>query len=132
MTNPADLTNQQPRAGGFIESEGEGSYSRDQIVLEGGTGGAGKVVAGTVLGKVTSTGKYLPSPHAASDGSQVAIAILFDNVDATAGDVIAVVIARLAEVRAADLHYDASVTAGAFTVTKNAELAAAGIIVRAP
>jgi head decoration protein D len=131
MTDPDILTNQQPRAGGFIQSEGPGSYSRDEVVIEGGTGGAGKLVAGSVLGKITATGKYVPSPHSASDGSQVGLAILWDNIDATEEDVIAVVVARLAEVRAADLHYDPSVTAGAYTVTKNGELLAAGIVVRA-
>ena len=125
------LTN-RIRAGGFIQSESAYARSRDQVVIEGGTAsGVNKLYAGTVLGMITSSGKYIPSAHSGSDGSQTAVAILFDDVDATDGDVVAAVISRDAEVRAADLAYDASVgTNGTYQAAKWAQLAAVGIIVR--
>lgn len=118
------------RAGGFIQSEANYARSRDMITIEGGTGGAGQLYAGTVLGKVTATGNYLPSPASGGDGSQTAVAILWDDVDATAGDVLAAAVTRDAEVRAADLRFDSSVDTDNEKAAKYTELAAVGIIVR--
>lgn len=46
------------------------------------------LVRGTVLGRVTATGKYLESLTAAVDGSQNAVAILADDCDASAADAL--------------------------------------------
>ena len=48
--------------------------------------GEGVVAKGTVLGIETATGKYVAYDDAASDGSQVAQAIIADEVDATTYD----------------------------------------------
>lgn len=53
--------------------------------------GAGVLTRGTVLGRVTATGKFLKSLSAASDGSEVPDAILLEDVDATSADKEAVV-----------------------------------------
>ena len=50
----------------FLVSEGNGQISRDQIVL---VSGAGALVAGRVLGKVTASGKYKAYDNTASDGT---------------------------------------------------------------
>lgn len=118
------------RGGGFVASEANFYRSRDKVTIAGGTGGAGLVLAGTVLGKLTSGGKYVPSPASGADGSQTAIAILWDDADATAGDVVAAVISRDAEVRAADLTYEATVDTDNEKDAKHTQLAAVGIIVR--
>jgi hypothetical protein len=119
------------RPGGFIQSEGDFARARDRVTILGGTGGAGKLFAGTVLGMITASGKYVASPNTGSDGSQTAVAILFGDVDATVADVAGVaVIARAAEVRAEDLTYDASVTTLLEQQAKWAQLAAVGILVR--
>lgn len=118
------------RAGGFMQSEANYARARDKVTLEGGTGGAGILYAGTVLGKVTASGKYMPSPASGSDGSQTAVAILWDDADATNGDLEVAVIARDAEVRAADLSYDSSVDTDNEKAAKWTQLAAVGIIVR--
>lgn len=118
------------RAGNFIQSEGNGRQSRDQVTIHGGFTGAGKLLAGTVLGKITSGGKYTISPHSGSDGSQVGVAILFDDCDPTNGDVLATIFTGPGEVDGNALIYDSTVTAGAYTTTKNTELAAVGIKVR--
>ena len=113
--------------GEFIISEADGHYSRDNVVI---ASGSGKLVAGTVLGKLTTGGKYVPSPNSAADGSQTGIAILLNNVDATSADVAAAVISRAAEVNGKTLTYEATVNDGTKQATKNAQLAAVGILVR--
>lgn len=118
------------RAGGFIISEANPYRTREKITIAGGTGGAGVLYAGTVLGKITSGGQYVPSPVSGGDGSQTAVAILWDDVDATDGDVLAAVVARDCEVRAADIRFDASVDTDLEKAAKYDQLAAVGIIVR--
>lgn len=56
--------------------------------------GQGALVRGTVLGKITSGGKYVKSLSASSDGSQTPDMILVEDVDATSGDASAIVYAR--------------------------------------
>ncbi len=51
--------------------------------------GAGVLKRGTVLGKITASGKYTTALSASADGSQTPIAILADDADATAADVFA-------------------------------------------
>lgn len=46
--------------------------------------GAGKLKRGTVLGKVTASGKYTIADSSKSDGSQVGSAVLINDVDASA------------------------------------------------
>ena len=123
------LTN-RIRAGGFIQSEANYARARESVTISGGTGGAGVLYAGTVLGKLTSGGKYVASPATGSDGSQTAVAVLFDDVDATADDVVAGVLARDSEVRAADLTYDSSVDDDSKKAAKHTQLLAVGIVVR--
>lgn len=50
--------------------------------------GSGVIKRGTVLGKITASGKYTTSLTAAADGSQTAVAIAADTVDATSADQI--------------------------------------------
>ena len=109
-------------AGAFIVSEEDNRYSRDAIIV---ASGAGKLVAGTVLGKITASGKYIPALAGASDGSQNVAGVLFDGVDATSADAQGVIVNRVAQVRLADLTVDASLTA-----TVAAKLALIGVIVR--
>ncbi|MCB4615333.1 head decoration protein [Enterobacter asburiae] len=60
-----------------------------QLVTDTKTITGGKVYKrGTVLGVVTASGRYQPSVKTATDGSEVPSAILVDDVDATAGDVL--------------------------------------------
>lgn len=49
---------------------------------------------GTILGKITASGKYAAHDPAASNGTQTAAAILWDSVDASGGDKNAVVLIR--------------------------------------
>lgn len=113
-------------AGSFIKSEANGDLSRETVTIASGNG---KLFAGTVLGKITASGKYKPYDNDATDGSQTAAAILVYDVDATSADVAAVVIVRLAEVWTNRLQWAASVLTGE-KAPAYVELAAANVIVR--
>lgn len=57
------------------EYEAELAYCRDVVVVNDT---AGTLAIGTVLGKVTATGKYKRAVETAVDGSKVAAAIVID------------------------------------------------------
>lgn len=116
-----------PGTGSFLKSEANGSLSREAIVL---ASGAGLVLAGTVLGKVTVTGKYLPYDNDASDGTEVAAAVLLAEADATASDVAAVGIVREAEVWKDRLVWGAGVTTTGEKTAAYTDLAAKVVIAR--
>ncbi|MFT3973321.1 MAG: head decoration protein [Amaricoccus sp.] len=108
-------------------SEANFHRSRDNITV---VSGAGKLVPGTVLGKLTAGGKYTPSPATGSDGSQTAVAVLLYPVDATSGDVQVAAITRDAEWNGKTLTYAGSVDDDTKKAAKHTQLAAVGIIVR--
>lgn len=51
--------------------------------------GSGVIAPGTVLGKVTATGKYKPYANGNSDGSETAVGLAMDRYDTTGTDVLA-------------------------------------------
>lgn len=113
--------------GEFVISEGNGHISRDTITI---ASGAGVVRAGTVLGKVTASGKYLPSPATGATGEQVATVVNIYEVDATSADVTVAAITRNAEINGNTLAYEATVNDSTKKAAKATQLAAVGIIVR--
>ena len=113
-------------AGAFIKSEGNGDISRETIVI---AATYGKLVAGTVLGKITASGKYRPYDNDNTDGSQTAAAILVYDVDATLVDVTTVGLVRFAEVWTNRLVWATSVANGE-KAPAYVELAAANVFVR--
>jgi hypothetical protein len=66
---------------------------------------------GTVLGKITASGKYTQHNNAATDGSEVACAILRTSADAILADTACAVLVRLAEVAGAKLIFKTGITA---------------------
>lgn len=119
MDNKTDT----PRALGFVLSEAEHGRSRDAVTI---AAGAGLLQPGTVLGKITASGKFTPATDAAADGSETAAAVLAYAVDATGADAPGVVIARAAQVKKPKLVYDA----GATEADMDEGLVGAGIIPR--
>ena len=114
----------------FVLSEGNGAISRQSVVIRTGSG---VLVPGTVLGQVTADEKFTASPDAETggiEGAETAVAILAYGVDATDGDVQAVVIDKDAEVKIPYLTFDASVDNAAKTTAKLDELRAVGIKAR--
>ena len=111
--------------GEFIVSEGNGSISRETItVLNGRT-----LDAGAVLGQITASGKYREIDPAAITGAEVAVAVLFDAVDASGGDAPGIIISRLAEVHGGEVVWPTGIT-DPQKQTAIDQLAAATIIVR--
>ncbi len=86
-------------AGEFLLSEGEGDISRDQgnIIAEDA------LPSGQVLGIKTDSKEYAPYNNAATDGSEVAVAVLFGPLPASTSPRRALLITRLAEIAKARL-----------------------------
>jgi hypothetical protein len=78
-------------AGGFLVWEVLRDYTRDTVTI---ASGAGKLEPGTVLGKITTGGKFAKLTPAATNGSQNAAGILWAGVDASAADSPGVVVLR--------------------------------------
>lgn len=113
--------------GEFLLTEANGQRSREAVTV---ASGAGIIAAGTVLGKVTASGKYLASAVGAVDGSEVAVAVALYGCDATSADVEIAAIVRDAEVKGPVLTYHADRDLDAEKTAANADLAGVGIIVR--
>lgn len=86
--------------GEFLISEAEGSLSREEVTVT--LAGAG-MASGTLLGKITASGKYVAYNNGAANGTEVCAGILYNTLPSATGDVKAVIIARQAEVMAAAL-----------------------------
>lgn len=107
-------------------------YSVDTVTIKGGVSAARALVAGQVLGKITSGGKYIGLDLAASEGagSDAAAGVLLEPVTAPDGvDVEASVVRRHAVVSKAALIWPDGISAGQIS-TALGELAALGIIAR--
>jgi hypothetical protein len=116
-----------PRDLAFVLTELDGTLSRDAVTV---ASGSGKLEPGTLLAKVTASGKYAPSPATGSDGTQTAIAVLAYGVDATSADVDAVIVANDAEVKAPMLIFHSSVDDGTKRAAKLTQLRAVNIKAR--
>lgn len=117
--------NESNHAAEYLVSEASGTRSREAITVISGQ----NLAAGTVLGKITASDKYTLHNNAASDGSESAVAILRDAVDASAGDAAGVITARDSEVDGALLTWKSGISVANKTAGI-AALAAVGIIVR--
>jgi hypothetical protein len=113
--------------GEFLMTEANGQRSRESITI---ASGAGIIAPGTVLGKVTASGKYIASAVGASDGSQNPTAINIYGGDATSADIVVAAIVRDAEVNGHCLVYHADRDQPAEKAAADVALAAIGIIVR--
>lgn len=108
-----------PRLAEFVLTEASGQRSRENIVVAQ-TGA--EIKSGTVLGKITASGKYAPYNNAASNGTEVAAGVLYNWLPAATGDTKAVGFVR-----------DCEVVRGSLTgldTAGEADLKAIGVIVR--
>ena len=116
-----------PSMGDVLKYEVNPNYTREVVTLLAGM----PYPVGSVLGKITASGKFTLSPATGADGSQVATAVLLYAVDATLADAVGIVVARgPAIVSRAALAYDTTVDDGAKITTKIGQLAASGSIAR--
>ena len=115
-----------PTLGDLLKFELNGSYSRETVTLKSGTSYA----LGSVLGKITASGKYAAHDPAAVDGTETAVAVLWGKADASGGDAPAVAVVRgPAIVNRHDLVFAGTPSEGEIAAAHTA-LLAAGILVR--
>jgi hypothetical protein len=113
--------------GDVLKYEVNPNYTRETITLLAGI----PYPVGSVLGRITASGKYKLATSGGSDGAQTAGAVLLYAVDATLADATGIIVVRgPAIVSRAALAYDATVDDAAKITTKIGQLAAAGIIAR--
>ncbi|ULQ45965.1 head decoration protein [Flagellatimonas centrodinii] len=111
--------------GEHIVSEANGMRSRESDTLAEGQ----NLQAGTVLGRITSTGLLTQLAPAAETGEEEAVGVLFAAVDASDADTSCVVHVRDCEVDDQDLVWPEGIS-GPNKETAVGELLALGIIVR--
>jgi hypothetical protein len=112
--------------GDLLKYEEESLYSRDQVTVAAGQ----NLRIGTVLGRVDANGKVKALDPAATDGTQIATAVLLQSVDATTGDKFSgIAVTRQSIVAHHALVWPAAITAEE-KATATAQLEAVGILVR--
>lgn len=119
-----------PRNLSFLLSEARGGLSRDIVTI---AAGEGVLEPGSVLGEVTASGLYVFSPAAETEGkegAETASAVLAYRVDATDADAQAVAITNVAEVKAEELLFEATVSTDTAVATKLEQLRAQTIKAR--
>ena len=105
---------------------GQRSYSKGTATVSATTA----LPSGTLMGKVTASGKYIASAVGATDGSETPAAIAIYGADATSADVTVSAIVRDAEVNGNCLTYHADRDQPAEKSDANAALATLSVIVR--
>ncbi|AQX19656.1 head decoration protein [Bartonella sp. WD16.2] len=73
--------------------------SNEEVIFAKGS----EIAAGTVMGMVTTTGKYVPFNPDALDGSEIPAGISYANVDVSQSDQRATITVRLCTVKASEL-----------------------------
>jgi hypothetical protein len=110
--------------GEYLLSEASGMRSRDKVTVT--VAGAVALPSGTVLGKITATGKFVKYDEAGTDdGRRVAAAVLWNELEGVNGDYQCAVHIRDCEVIGNRLNGGSNVDANG-----KADLLAVGIIVR--
>ena len=125
----ATLTKIQSNAS-FIVSESNGYRSRDAVTVT--VPASTTYAAGTLLGKITASGKYVRHAAGADNGSEDEAGVLYETLVNTTGsgvDNASVSMARDAEVNGSELTYEVGADASQITAS-NLALRALGIIVR--
>ncbi|KPP82414.1 MAG: Bacteriophage lambda head decoration protein D [Rhodobacteraceae bacterium HLUCCO07] len=118
---------QPPSMGDVLKYEVNPNYTREIVTLLEGM----PYPVGSVLGKISASGKYKLATSGGTDGAQTAVAVLLYAVDATLADATGIVVARGPSIVSREgLAYDASVDDSAKITTKLGQLAAVGIIAR--
>ncbi len=117
--------NETRHRGEFLVSTANGTRSFDKGMLADGN----DLVAGAVLGKLTTTGEYVELDPAGADGAEVASGILNEAATASGAAVEIVAVARDAEVNGAEIAWPAGILEAEKT-TALSQLADLSIVVR--
>lgn len=116
--------NEGKNPGEYLVHEESCDLSREVVTLA-----SGNLVDGTVLGKITASGKYAVLDQDADTGVEVAAGILRGNADASSAEVEVVIHNALAKVRDENLTWPDDLT-GPEKTTAIAQLAALNIKVQ--
>jgi len=118
---------QPPLMGDVLKYEVNPNYTRETVTLLAGT----TYPVGSVLGRITASGKYKLATSGGADGAQTAAAILLYAVDASDGDGTGIALIRgPAIVSKVALIFDATVDDAGKIATKLGQLASLGIVPR--
>jgi len=118
---------QPPSMGDVLKYEVNPNYTRETVTLLAGTA----YPVGSVLGRITASGKYKLATSGGADGAQTAAAVLLYPVDATLADAVGIVVVRgPAIVSRAALAFDPTVDDAGKITTKLGQLASLGIVPR--
>ena len=96
-----------PSMGDVLKYEVNPNYTREVVTLLAGM----PYPVGSVLGKITASGKYGVYDNAGSGGVETAAAILAEPVDATSSDVKGSAVVRLAKIAPGGLTWKSSLNA---------------------
>lgn len=118
---PAIVSDRDVQPGEWLLAFDARSQSADVVTITGATA----LPSGTVLGRITATGKLAKYSNAASDGTSQAVAVLQFSVPGVNGNHKAFVIDRDAEVMGSRLNGRTGLDAPG-----QADLRALGVIVR--
>lgn len=129
MPTPTVFVDHVPYASGYVISEANHDRSRDTLLLAAGE----KVVAGQVLGADSASGELKGRDATAGDGSEVAVAISYRDVDNSAGALPVQIVVHSRDMEANEqlVSLVDSATLPADKDSAITELAAVGIILRA-
>ena len=117
---------EQNNLGDLLKYEAPNRYSRDVATIAAGQ----NLPLGTVLGRNTTDGKHYAIDPTATDGTEAAIGVLANDIDATNADRSdAILIARHAIVAKTALVWPIALT-GAQRTAYEQQLAERGVLVR--
>jgi hypothetical protein len=117
--------NESNTLGDLLKYEAPNLFSRESITVSAGA----NLTLGTVLGRVTASGKYVILAPAASDGSQTAAAVLLGDAAAASADAKGLILARHGIVADHALVWPGGIT-NAQKTAAIAQLEVKGILVR--
>jgi len=118
---------QPPSMGDVLKYEVNPNYTRETVTLLAGTA----YPVGSVLGRITASGKHKLATSGGADGAQTAAAVLLYPVDATLADAVGIVVVRgPVIVSRAALAFDPTVDDAGKITTKLGQLASLGIVPR--
>lgn len=108
----------------WLKHELDPQLYRAEVTIPASTG---NLITGTVMGKITANGKWVPHVNGAADGTENAAGMLLHGVDASGGsDVKAVIVTGEARIAPVELTWDASVDSQAKKDAALTALAALG------
>lgn len=119
------LTEGQHR-GEYIVWEADPTYCRESVTIENGQ----TLKPGHVLGQVTASGEYKEYNPGNADGSETAVAVCYDHVDASGGAVAAPITARDTTVNRAELVWFSGASSGQKDTGVSELQAQSGIVAR--